>query len=755
MYVLVDDQMNSVINCLTAKSTWDDLILYHEAPSDVKETRVMDQKLCYNTFKFKEDESLTQTFTRYKALMNELDEEKVSYNDNEVTEVKALMAFADEERVFVSKKSARNGEWIKISMKKAHTLLEMKYNDDRKSFLDYLCIDLKYAEEQRNNLTSKHRNLVQEQNTCKEQLLVLKQAKLDLLTMQHVNTKILKENQKLRNELKELTSITKAWLNSSNKVNQCISEQIPTQKKKILGINQLTEDTFSSEQKYLVFVKSLIDNSEVSITSSNKPKLSEAEDSTLSNHDTGKMNLQSVAPLSSTREADCYDHDTHGHNKIISLRRGIKPRNPQHVRKNCETYGSNVYTTSDHIDIDWFKKREALQAKKAESFKASKTESSSALRSKIPTKRGILINKERYVMDLLGQYEKIGSSVSTLIVPPNMLGPDLNGKPINETQYRGFDVEGYLDFDCAGCSMDTMFSAEAEDVAVAGCCANILWIKSQLTNYDIIYEKILDKPSFKRLIDELDIIIKLNKRHREKVVPYTRFLSLLMMHKMKEGYGDGKVTPYPTQVFSVNNWALKPNQPEEPLFTEHMLAICNVAEPLLFKAPKPSSNAKRVPQGTKPEAKPGHKKHSTSSKQPYVSSKEATKGDDALAISIAEADPGKYAPSDFVPQKKGMNKRTKNTSYDYLFAGTDLHVLEDKTPYVEEDEATRTIKLEDLVKLVSSVQPSFKDLDSPKDDPIIVVDDSDEDEEAEKVHATTNVKTKDTLVPKSSSPMSS
>ncbi|GJR07775.1 retrovirus-related pol polyprotein from transposon TNT 1-94 [Tanacetum coccineum] len=32
----------------------------------------MDQKLCYNTFNFKEDESLTQTFTRYKALMNEL-----------------------------------------------------------------------------------------------------------------------------------------------------------------------------------------------------------------------------------------------------------------------------------------------------------------------------------------------------------------------------------------------------------------------------------------------------------------------------------------------------------------------------------------------------------------------------------------------------------------------------------------------------------------------------------------------------------
>nr|GFB10178.1 retrovirus-related Pol polyprotein from transposon TNT 1-94 [Tanacetum cinerariifolium] len=34
-----------------------------------------------------------------------------------------------------------------------------------------------------------------------------------------------------------------------------------------------------------------------------------------------------------------------------------------------------------------------------------------------------------------------------------------------------------------------MSSAEAEYVAAAGCYANILWMKSQLTDYDIIYEK--------------------------------------------------------------------------------------------------------------------------------------------------------------------------------------------------------------------------------------------------------------------------
>nr|GEX06755.1 hypothetical protein [Tanacetum cinerariifolium] len=65
------------------------------------------------------------------------------------------------------------------------------------------------------------------------------------------------------------------------------------------------------------------------------------------------------------------------------------------------------------------------------------------------------------------------------------------------------------------------------------------------------------------------------------------------------------------------------------------------------------------------------------------------------------------------------------------------------------EETSNTIKLEDLAKLVSHVQPSFTDMDSPKDDHVIVMDDSDEDEEDE-FHATKNVKTEYTSVPKSS-----
>nr|GEX27009.1 hypothetical protein [Tanacetum cinerariifolium] len=61
-------------------------------------------------------------------------------------------------------------------------------------------------------------------------------------------------------------------------------------------------------------------------------------------------------------------------------------------------------------------------------------------------------------------------------------------------------------------------------------------------------------------------------------------------------------------------------------------------------------------------------------------------------------------------------------------------------------EASSTIKLEDLEKIVSQVQPSFKDLDLPKDDLVIIVDENDEDEP--------NVETEDTLIARSSSPNS-
>ncbi|GJU14244.1 hypothetical protein Tco_1142210 [Tanacetum coccineum] len=356
MSVLPDDQMNSVINCLTAKSTWDDLILYHEGPSDVKENYELaslfgklkyEENLIDNIYETEKNKSLVSATPLSTALISTSivqdiqdspdDEEDTRSNHEylddleEEYQARALLAkskrfFKKGTQRFSSAKATNQTECHKCGKKdlrptkdfeakynkvkaklallsssasasksatiknkcliteayewdeeevssndnemvevKVDTLLEMEDNDDRKTHLDYLCIDLNYVEEQRNNLLSKHRDLVHELNACKEQLLVLKQAKLDFLTMQHVNTKILKENKNLRTELKELTAITETWLNSSNKVNQCIIEQILSQKKRILGVDQITEDSSSSGQKDIVFVKSSANDTKVSI----------------------------------------------------------------------------------------------------------------------------------------------------------------------------------------------------------------------------------------------------------------------------------------------------------------------------------------------------------------------------------------------------------------------------------------------------------------------------------------------------------
>nr|GEU93624.1 hypothetical protein [Tanacetum cinerariifolium] len=174
----------------------------------------------------------------------------------------------------------------------------------------------------------------------------------------------------------------------------------------------------------------LADDTKVSIPSVERPWLFEAEGFILPNHDTdessvystplpslkkldgvelvfGTKTIKSILKSKSTFKAEALkcviinepsSAPARGNKStsaskvnsapvIISLRRGIKPKNPQYVMKSCETCGSTVHTTTDHNNIEWFRRDEALQAKKAEVLKLTKAESSNASRSKTPTKR--------------------------------------------------------------------------------------------------------------------------------------------------------------------------------------------------------------------------------------------------------------------------------------------------------------------------------------------------------------------------------
>nr|GEW03295.1 hypothetical protein [Tanacetum cinerariifolium] len=52
----------------------------------------------------------------------------------------------------------------------------------------------------------------------------------------------------------------------------------------------------------------------------------------------------------------------------------------------------------------------------------------------------------------------------------------------------GFDLTAYSDADHAGCHLDR--KTESKYVAVFSCCAQVLWMRTQLTDYDFFYDKV-------------------------------------------------------------------------------------------------------------------------------------------------------------------------------------------------------------------------------------------------------------------------
>ncbi|GJX28980.1 hypothetical protein Tco_0237059 [Tanacetum coccineum] len=476
------------------------------------------------------------------------------------------------------------------------------------------------------------------------------------------------------------------------------------------------------------------------------------------------------------------------------------------------------------------------------------------------------------------------------MVPPNNLGPDLSGKAINETQYRGMigslmylttrrrDIQ-FSTCLCAryqanpnesyliavkrifSCNMDmksilgacqllggklvrwsakkqqslAMSSVEAEYVDAAGCCANIIWMKSQLTDYDIIYEKVpifcdntsaiaisnnpvlhsrtkhidiryyfirdhilkgdielhfiptqyqladiftkpLYEPTFKRLIIELggirgdigysgeirakgplkkgflppgwrllmgqiiqclggktggldqisnkdatilyclangvrvdyvklmweDIIHKLNNKTREKVVPYHRFISLLLEYMMPE-YDNEELTINLTQSSSA-----KDKSPSHP--SPLTLVVGEMHKEAHQAAGGPTSLGATSKEGAHPQL---------------------SSGCDASADSIAEADPEISAPNDSIPLQQGTNKESRA------------------------DEISNKIKLEDLLDLLKDTRSAFFTPDSPQDEPIIILDESEEEEEVAKdkdTYASSQGVPEDTSIPYPPSP---
>ncbi|GJX25306.1 retrovirus-related pol polyprotein from transposon TNT 1-94 [Tanacetum coccineum] len=339
---------------------------------------------------------------------------------------------------------------------------------------------------------------------------------------------------------------------------------------------------------------------------------------------------------------------------------------------------------------------------------------------------------------------------------------------------------------CVGGKSGGFDQISNKDATILYCLANGLKVD---------YAKIIQK----------DLISKLKKKQREKVIPYLWFISLLLEYMTPE-YHEGNLTVNPTQVFSIHNWALKANQPDGPPFTKHMLEVCQIDVPNVPKAPEPSSHTKeQVPQGKKPRAKTRLKrkkssKH-TSESNTKASNSQASHTDSKnlstpamdshlsqpLAPTLMVAEMHKedlQAASDLTslgvtseegadPQLgSGMDEGTKH--YDHIFARTNLSVLVDKTKSDRDglksthtdsginkesraDKILKEIKLEDLSDLMKDIRSTFFAPKSPQDEPIIVLDRSEKEEEAKKYEdppSTSHTKPKDTLASHPPSPKS-
>ncbi|GJU33672.1 retrovirus-related pol polyprotein from transposon TNT 1-94 [Tanacetum coccineum] len=184
------------------------------------------------------------------------DEEEVS-DDEEVTEVKVLMALADDE-LSVGENHARNGEWIDITIRKVNIILSMDKDADWQNYLKYINIDLKSVEEQKLNLLSKYNKIVLELNKCRDELLILKRAKLDVVTFQIQNTKL-------------------------------TNEQIPHQKKKVLGGDLLIESLSKINLNENVFIPASMDYDHKMVPKSKDWVERLNPDSKLPNFNTGRI----------------------------------------------------------------------------------------------------------------------------------------------------------------------------------------------------------------------------------------------------------------------------------------------------------------------------------------------------------------------------------------------------------------------------------------------------------------------------------
>nr|GEW78788.1 retrovirus-related Pol polyprotein from transposon TNT 1-94 [Tanacetum cinerariifolium] len=105
---------------------------------------------------------------------------------------------------------------------------------------------------------------------------------------------------------------------------------------------------------------------------------------------------------------------------------------------------------------------------------------------------GIFINQSKYALELLKKYGfESCDLVDTPMVEKSKLDEDNEGKAVDPSHYRGF-FYCFNSFCKCGSYWLPRYSpnTKAEYIALSGCCAQIIWMRSQLSDYGLGFNKI-------------------------------------------------------------------------------------------------------------------------------------------------------------------------------------------------------------------------------------------------------------------------
>nr|GEV26523.1 retrovirus-related Pol polyprotein from transposon TNT 1-94 [Tanacetum cinerariifolium] len=303
---------------IEAKETWTDLVYSFKGPSDTKENRIMDLKLECQTFRAKSTESLSQTYTLYKTLLNEISNDGVNLFKHKI-----------------------NDGFVNSLPEKWPTFSQGLRNANHTQTLDLANIYEMFVYED---------NLIQGRYPDTKKTLITIPSGLAISTAFFSNNVIqdFQENPDDEEEVSEDEEVTQvkvliALADDELTVGKSHARNVP--KSQAVNESLKTLNTLeSSKDSRAEFVTPL-------------PPLKNL---------LGASSSSKIMPLTfqshSSKERPGLGH-------IIHIRRGVLAESSQSNESSigvmCNTCGSTIHSTSNHNEFDYFKRGEKAQAAKA------------------------------------------------------------------------------------------------------------------------------------------------------------------------------------------------------------------------------------------------------------------------------------------------------------------------------------------------------------------------------------------------------